>query len=160
MSSAEPLPMGSVASTIGPPAIPQPWVLPSRGRAAMIGLILTESAFFTIFVTAYVFYIGKSLTPPYPRDVLSYPIFNTICLLSSSATIALASSALRNGFMRRFATLWFITLALGVEFLIGTGLEWYRLIYHDGLTIRTNLFGTTYYSLVGLHAFHVTIGAA
>ena len=53
---------------------------------------------------------------------------------------------------------WFITFALGLEFLIGTALEWHRLIYHDGLTIRTNLFGTTYYSLVGLHALHVTIG--
>jgi cytochrome c oxidase subunit 3/cytochrome o ubiquinol oxidase subunit 3 len=132
----------------------------SRGRVGMIALIVTESAFFTIFVTAYAFYIGKSLTPPYPREVLSYPIFNTVCLLSSSVTIALASKALRSGFIRRFAILWLITLALGVEFLIGTGREWHRLIYHEGLTIRTNLFGTTYYSLVGLHATHVTIGAA
>ena len=42
--------------------------------------------------------------------------------------------------------------------MIGTAMEWHQLIYHDGLTIRTNLFGTTYYSLVGLHALHVTIG--
>jgi cytochrome c oxidase subunit 3/cytochrome o ubiquinol oxidase subunit 3 len=152
--------MGAMAGTVAPPAIPDPWVLPRRGRAGMIALILTESAFFTIFVTAYVFYIGESLTPPYPRDVLTYPIFNTICLLSSSVTIALAASALRGGATRRFGLLWFITLALGVEFLIGTGLEWHRLIYHAGLTIRTNLFGTTYYSLVGLHAFHVTVGAS
>jgi cytochrome c oxidase subunit 3 len=160
MSSAEPLRLDAAAGTVAPPAIPDPWVLPSRGRAGMIALIITESAFFTIFVTAYVFYIGKSLTPPYPRDVLSYPVFNTVCLLSSSVTIALASNALGHGRMRRFAILWFITLALGVEFLAGTGLEWHRLIYQDGLTIRTNLFGTTYYSLVGLHAVHVTIGAS
>ena len=159
MSSAEPLPIGRVTHAGAPPAIADPWVMPSRGRVGMIALIITESAFFTIFVTAYAFYIGKSLNPPYPRDVLSYPIFNTICLLSSSVTIALASSSLRLGLIRRFAILWFITLALGVEFLVGTGLEWHRLIYHDGLTIRTNLFGTTYYSLVGLHATHVTIGA-
>src|SRR5271170_7616148 len=138
MSSAEPLRV-TMPVAAAPPAIPDPWVMPSRGRVGMIALILTESAFFTIFVTAYVFYIGKSLTPPFPRDVLSYPIFNTICLLSSSITIALASSALRTGLIRRFAILWFITLALGVEFLVGTGLEWYRLIYRDGLTIRTNL---------------------
>jgi cytochrome c oxidase subunit III len=160
MSSAGPLPIGRVTHAGAPPAIPDPWVMPSRGRAGMVALIITESAFFTIFVTAYAFYIGKSLTPPYPRDVLSYPVLNTICLLSSSVTIALATSALRSGLIRRFAILWFITLALGVEFLIGTGLEWHRLIYHEGLTIRTNLFGTTYYSLVGLHATHVTIGAA
>src|SRR5206468_9128672 len=84
--------------------------------------------------------------------------FNTICLLSSSVTIALAARALRNGWIKRFAVSWFVTLALGVEFLIGTGREWHRLIYQVGLTIRTNLFGTTYYSLVGLHALHVTIG--
>jgi cytochrome c oxidase subunit III len=160
MSSAGPLTISRVTHAGAPPAIPDPWVMPSRGRAGMIALIITESTFFTIFVTAYAFYIGKSLTPPYPREVLSYPIFNTICLLSSSVTIALASKALRGGLVRRFAILWFITLALGVEFLIGTGLEWHRLIYHEGLTIRTNLFGTTYYSLVGLHATHVTIGAA
>jgi cytochrome c oxidase subunit III len=159
MSSAEPSMIDAMAGTVTPPAIPDPWILPSRGRVGMIALIATETTFFTIFVTAYVFYIGKSLTPPYPRDVLSYPLFNTVCLLSSSLTIALASSALRIGSIRRFAILWFITLALGVEFLIGTGLEWHRLIYHDGLTIQTNLFGTTYYTLVGLHATHVTIGA-
>jgi cytochrome c oxidase subunit 3/cytochrome o ubiquinol oxidase subunit 3 len=160
MSSADALMRDATVGAIAPPVIPDPWLIPSRGRVGMIALFVTESAFFTIFVTAYAFYIGKSLTPPYPRDVLSYPILNTVCLLSSSVTIALASGALHRGLMRRFAIFWFVTLALGVEFLVGTGLEWYRLIYHDGLTIRTNLFGTTYYSLVGLHATHVTIGAA
>ena len=42
--------------------------------------------------------------------------------------------------------------------MFGTGCEWRQLIYDEGLTIQTNLFGTTYYSLVGLHAFHVTVG--
>jgi cytochrome c oxidase subunit 3/cytochrome o ubiquinol oxidase subunit 3 len=151
--------MSAITVAMAPPAIPEPWIMPSRGRAGMLALIITESVFFSIFVTAYVFYIGKSLNPPYPRDVLSYPLFNTICLLSSSVTIALAAHALRRGTIKRFAVLWFVTLALGVEFLIGTGREWHRLIYQVGLTIRTNLFGTTYYSLVGLHALHVTIGA-
>jgi cytochrome c oxidase subunit 3/cytochrome o ubiquinol oxidase subunit 3 len=49
-------------------------------------------------------------------------------------------------------------MALGALFLFGTAQEWRRLIYDHGLTISTNLFGTTYYSLVGLHAFHVTLG--
>src|SRR5580658_10759719 len=114
MSSADPLAISRITHAGAPPAIPDPWVMPSRGRAGMIALIVTETAFFTIFVTAYVFYIGKSLTPPYPREVLSYPVFNTICLLSSSLTIALASRALSTGAIRKFAVLWFITLALGV----------------------------------------------
>jgi len=54
--------------------------------------------------------------------------------------------------------LWALTLALGALFLYGTTRVWYNLIYNHGLTISTNLFGTTYYSLVGLHAFHVTVG--
>jgi cytochrome c oxidase subunit 3/cytochrome o ubiquinol oxidase subunit 3 len=54
--------------------------------------------------------------------------------------------------------LWFETIALGAAFLYGTAKEWHRLIYRDGLTISTNLFGTTYYSLVGLHGFHVVVG--
>src|SRR5882757_8830479 len=132
--------------------------LPSRGRVGILVLILTESVFFSIFVAAYIFYIGKSLNGPMPKDVLSVPILNTICLLSSSITIVLAVRALQAGSIRTFGIWWLATLALGIEFMIGTALEWRRLIYVDHLTIRTNLFGTTYYTLVGLHALHVTIG--
>ena len=133
------------------------WRLPSRGRVGMFGLIIGESAIFTIFVVAYVYYIGRSLNGPTPK-ILEVPIFNSICLLSSSITIILAEHAIARGLMRRFAALWGLTMALGIGFLIGTGIEWHKLIFEDHLTIRTNLFGTTYYSLVGLHATHVVVG--
>src|SRR5467141_4765323 len=132
--------------------------LPSRGRVGMLVLIAAEAAIFTIFVVAYIFYIGKSLTGPTPQDVLAAPIFYSICLLSSSVTIHLAVKALRAGNVRNFSRWWFSTITLGVIFLYGTAKEWHRLIYRDGLTISTNLFGTTYYSLVGLHGFHVVVG--
>ncbi len=134
------------------------WELPERGRVGMLALIAAESAIFVIFVVAYLFYIGKSLAGPTPRDVLRVPIFYTICLLSSSLTIHFAVKAIRDGRIGSFRNWWFGTIALGAAFLFGTGQEWYRMIYKDGLTISTNLFGTTYYSLVGLHAFHVTVG--
>jgi cytochrome c oxidase subunit III len=134
------------------------WTLPSRGRVGMVCLIAAESAIFTIFVVAYIFYIGKSLSGPTPRDVLTLPIFSTICLLSSSLTIHMAVRSLRSANIALFGFLWLLTLMLGAIFLIGTGREWHRLIFHEGLTVGTNLFGTTYYSLVGLHAFHVTFG--
>jgi cytochrome c oxidase subunit 3/cytochrome o ubiquinol oxidase subunit 3 len=124
----------------------------------MFSLIAAESSIFTIFVVAYIFYIGKSLGGPTPQQVLEVPVFNTICLLSSSLTIHMAVSALRRGRSGAFNLYWFLTLALGTIFLAGTAREWYRLIYDSGLTISTNLFGTTYYSLVGLHAFHVVAG--
>src|SRR5437899_3777348 len=134
------------------------WKLPYRGKVGMACLILAESAIFTIFVVAYLYYLGKSLSGPTPREVLETPIFYTICLLSSSLTIHIAGKLLESGRRVAFLGLWLLTLILGALFLYGTGQEWHRLIYERGLTISTNLFGTTYYSLVGLHAFHVTAG--
>jgi cytochrome c oxidase subunit III len=136
----------------------QPWHLPSRGRVGMYCLILGESAIFIIFVIAYIFYIGKSLYGPTPQQVLEVPIFNSICLLSSSVTIWLAERAIEHGKVKTFGIWWALTALLGLIFLVGTGMEWNKLIYHDGLTISTNLFGTTFYSLVGLHASHVIFG--
>src|SRR5215471_13160133 len=144
-----------------PLVIPEPevsWSLPARGYVGMFGLILAEAAIFTIFIIAYIYNIGKSVTGPQPRDVLRVPVFFTICLWLSSLTIHFAGKALRAGSIRAFMLRWFLTIALGAAFLAGTAREWYHLIYDEGLTIRTNLFGTTYYSLVGLHAFHVTVG--
>ena len=129
-----------------------------RGRVGMVGLIVAESSLFAVFVVAYLFYIGKSLNGPYPKDVLELPIFNTVCLLSSSITIAVALRALRTGAARRSGVWFLVTIVLGAVFLAGTAREWYGLIVGHGLTIGTNLFGTTFYSLVGLHASHVIVG--
>src|SRR4029077_12059231 len=137
---------------------PPAWTLPYRGKVGMACLIIAESAIFTIFVVAYLFYVGKRLTGPTPREVLETPIFYTICLLSSSLTIHVASRFLERGKRGSFLGLWLLTIILGALFMYGTAREWHRLIYEHGLTISTNLFGTTYYSLVGLHATHVTLG--
>jgi cytochrome c oxidase subunit III len=146
------------ADTLTLPAESADWSLPSRRKVGVIGVILTESALFTIFVTAYLFYIGKSATGPYPNQVLDLPILATICLLSSSLTVVLAERAFRRGNTRGFHLWWLITILLAVVFLGSTALEWQKLIFRDHLTISTNLFGTTFYSLVGLHASHVIVG--
>jgi len=148
--------VSSVSTTSG--TLETQWALPSRGHVGMLCLIAAESAIFIIFVVAYVFYIGKSVTGPTPKEVLEIPIFATICLLSSSVTIHLALSSIRREKLGAFKLWWFATFVLGAIFLCETGLEWHRLIFEKGLTVRTNLFGTTYYSLVGLHASHVTVG--
>jgi len=134
------------------------WELPTRGRVGMFALIAAETSIFVIFVVAYIFYIGKSVTGPMPAEALKVPAFFTICLFSSSLTIHLAVKALRQADIRRFSRWWLATIALGATFLYGTAREWQRLIYEVGLTISANLFGTTYYSLVGLHGFHVVVG--
>jgi cytochrome c oxidase subunit 3 len=135
-----------------------PWVLPNRGIVGMACLIMAESAIFLIFVVAYIYYIGKSLSGPLPAQVLDLPILGTICLLSSSVTIHFAVSALRKANIRGCTLSLAGTVLLGAIFLMTTAREWYHLIHDVGLTIRTNLFGTTFYSLVGLHATHVAIG--
>jgi cytochrome c oxidase subunit 3/cytochrome o ubiquinol oxidase subunit 3 len=124
----------------------------------MATLIVAETAIFTIFVVAYIYYLGRDQYGPSPREVLELPIFNTVCLLSSSLTIWVSERAIERSKMRLFTLWWGVTWLLGAIFLAGTGREWYKLIRYDNLTIRTNLFGTTYYSLVGLHATHVVVG--
>jgi cytochrome c oxidase subunit III len=130
----------------------------SRGRAGVVGFIVAETSLFAVFVVAYLFYIGKSLNGPYPKDVLDLPLPGTVCLLSSSVTVALATRALAAGRVARAGSWLFVTVVLGLVFLGGTAQEWRRLIVEQGLTIGTNLFGTTFYPLVGLHASHVILG--
>jgi cytochrome c oxidase subunit 3 len=148
--------VSTVATTLTPESAD--WSQPSKGRTAMICVIIAESAIFSIFVVAYLYYIGKSASGPTPRQVLDLPILSSICLLSSSATITFAIRALISGDTGRFGFWWLATIVLGGYFLFETGREWHDLIYNKGLTIQTNLFGTTFYSLVGLHAFHVLVG--
>jgi cytochrome c oxidase subunit 3/cytochrome o ubiquinol oxidase subunit 3 len=146
------------AATVTAPQIEMPLGHEWRGHVGMWCLITAESAIFSIFVVAYLYYAGKSLSGPTPREVLDVPIFNSICLFSSSFSIVMAERAIRRGAIRMFGIWWFVTMALGAIFILGTAREWRHLIYDKGLTISSSLFGTTFYSLVGLHGFHVLVG--
>jgi len=129
-----------------------------KARVGMGSLILMETAFFLTMLVVYLYYMGQSLIGPYPEDVLELPIFNSICLISSSFTVVLATRALARDRRGPFLGWLALTIALGVEFLVGTGLEWRELIVEHGLRIDTNMFGSTFYTLVGFHAFHVAFG--
>src|ERR1700747_3053326 len=110
-------------------ALQQPdWILPDRGRVGVLCLIVTEFAIFSIFVVAYVFYIGKSLTGPTPSQVLELPIWAAICLLSSSITVAIAERALKGNQIKQFKLWTGTTILLGLEFLRNTAVEWRHLI--------------------------------
>src|SRR5216683_3845627 len=107
--------MNAPVPTISAEAVAMPSF--SKGRVGMVGLIIAESALFTIFVVAYLFYLGKSLAVPSPQQVLELPLINTICLLSSSATITAAVRALGRGRVDLFRIWWVATIALGIYFL-------------------------------------------
>jgi cytochrome c oxidase subunit 3/cytochrome o ubiquinol oxidase subunit 3 len=126
----------------------------------MVSFLVSEVALFGTLIVTYIFYLGKDVVGPTPAKALKLPLVlcTTACLLLSSATIHVAERALGQGKHRGFLLWWAATIALGMVFLVGTGFEWHELISRHHLTITRNLFGSTYYTLVGLHATHVTAG--
>ena len=150
---------GGAATTLPIP----PDIVPERNLLAaewgVLSFLLSEVAFFATLIVAYVAFKGRDVVGP-SAEVLSLPLAlgTTACLVASSFTIHLATHALGHGARAMFRWWWLASIALGVAFLTGTAFEWYGLIVHEGLTISRNLFGTTFFTLVGFHALHVTGG--
>src|SRR5258708_21210287 len=111
------------------------WGPSARGRLGMYCLIAAEAAIFTIFVVAYLFYLGKSLSVPTPQQVLHVPVLFTISLLWSSVTIHLAVRSLRKAKTGAVPRWWLLTLFLGATFLAGPAVDPRRLMYDQALTI-------------------------
>jgi cytochrome c oxidase subunit 3 len=131
-----------------------------RVRVGMIAFLISEAAFFSTLVVAYITYMHQTTSGPTPEEVLKLPLAvgGTICLLTSSMTVHLAAGALRGARMGAYYSTLFATIVLGALFLFLTAVEWRELIFEHHLTISRNLFGTTYFTLVGFHAAHVTVG--
>jgi cytochrome c oxidase subunit III len=159
----------STAETTRGPAIGQTYPVPppivaertlSPGQWGVLSFLVSEVALFGTLIVTYLFYLGKNLVGPTPAEALSLSLAlcTTACLLASSGTVHVAEKALHRGTQGGFLLWWLATIVLGVLFLSGTAYEWHGLIVDHGLTISRNLFGTTFYTLVGLHALHVTGG--
>jgi cytochrome c oxidase subunit 3/cytochrome o ubiquinol oxidase subunit 3 len=146
------------AFPVPPPIAPERTLTP--GQWGVISFLVSEVALFGTLIVTYLFYLGKDVVGPTPAVALHLPLVlvTTACLLASSGTVHLAEKALHRDNQGGFVLFWLATIVLGALFLGGTAYEWYGLIVHHGLTISRNLFGTTYYTLVGLHALHVTGG--
>jgi cytochrome c oxidase subunit 3/cytochrome o ubiquinol oxidase subunit 3 len=143
---------------VPPPIVPERML--NSAQWGMASFLLSEVAFFCTLIATYVAFMGKDTVGPTPAQALSLPlvILTTICLLSSSVVIHFAERSLKRGQQRTFSLLLAGTAVLGIVFLIGTAVEWRGLIIGHHLTIGRNLFGTTYYTLVGFHGLHVTVG--
>jgi cytochrome c oxidase subunit 3/cytochrome o ubiquinol oxidase subunit 3 len=150
-------PMGQAVPV--PPAITPERTL-SPGQWGVLCFLVSEVALFGTLIVTYLFYLGRDIVGPTPADALRLPLVlcTTAVLLASSGTVHVAEKALHRGAQGGFVLWWLATIILGALFLCGTAYEWYGLIVDHGLTISRNLFGTTYYTLVGLHALHVTGG--
>lgn len=135
-------------------------ILHEKTRLMMLLFISSETIFFAFLITAFVFYHGsvKDAGPTASRslDPLKTGLFS-IALFLSSATMWLSLRALRKQrqrVMKRWLT---ATIILGAIFLVGQGHEYAHMI-GENITVRSNLFGTTFYTLTGFHGLHVLIG--
>lgn len=152
-------PLSGTASS--PQHLPQTMQL-NPTKVGMLAFLLSEVAFFSTLITTYIVFLRETVnsSTPKPADVFHMPLVfaSTGCLLFSSVTIHLADTSFRRGNRAGFLGWWGMTMLLGATFIACTAKEWLDLINKDGVTISRNMFGSTYFTLVGFHAAHVTIG--
>ena len=87
------------------------------------------------------------------------PFWNTLCLVTSSGTIALAEAALKKDNRKAFKLWMVVTLTLGYIFVVLQSVEYYEAYAHMGLTLGAGIYGTTFFLMTGFHGFHVCLGA-
>ena len=119
----------------------------------------SECLFFGSLIATYLVYRNQSLVGPYPEEIIDVPItsVSTFVLLMSSLAMVLALNAIQRD-RKILGRFWILgTAALGSGFLGFQVFEFNEFV-HKGLTPRTNLFGTTFFTLTGFHGAHVTVG--
>ena len=150
-------------------------------KIAIWAFIGSECMLFVSLISTYLIYKGRSLVGPYPHEVwvspsgetfkpiLNIPVTSasTFVLLMSSLAMVLALAAVQNKNVPKRTTgekilgsskLWlWMTALLGTTFLGFQAYEFTSFV-HEGLTIRTNLFGSSFFTLTGFHGAHVTAG--
>jgi heme/copper-type cytochrome/quinol oxidase subunit 3 len=128
-------------------------------KLAMWLFLASDCLLFGALITAYVLYRGASLTGPYPSDVfdIAYTSVSSFVLLASSLTMVLALNAAQSRDMGRMRLWLLATAMLGLTFVGGQVYE-FTSFYREGLSLSTNLFGTTFFVLTGFHGTHVAVG--
>ena len=119
----------------------------------------SDVMFFGAFIATYLVYRGKSLVGPYPSEILNIPVtsVSTFVLLMSSLAMVLGLHYVKEGDKNK-GTLWILVVVLLGSVFMGFQFVEFREFAHLGLTPRTNIFGTTFFILTGIHGAHVTIG--
>ncbi len=129
-------------------------------RKLLMWLFLgSECLFFGGFISTYLLYRNRNISGPYPEDLFDIPFtsVSSFVLLMSSVSMVLALAAIQKGDIRRMRIWLLATSLLGVVFLGGQAFEFTE-FYREGLTLETNMFGTTFFVLTGFHGAHVTVG--
>jgi heme/copper-type cytochrome/quinol oxidase subunit 3 len=134
----------------------------SNNKLAIWMFIASEALFFGAFLATYFLYRGRDaqfLKGPTPSQLLNIPFTSvtTFVLLMSSLTMVLALDAIRRGLHRQFRVWMLATALFGLTFIGGQVYEFTE-FYREGLHLSTNLFGSTFFILTGLHGAHVVVG--
>jgi heme/copper-type cytochrome/quinol oxidase subunit 3 len=128
-------------------------------KIAFWTFIGSECLLFGTLISTYLVYEGRSVVGPTTQEILNLPLttISTFVLLMSSLAMVLALAAVTSG-DRKYSIVWLATTALlGLVFLGFQVVEFTEFV-HEGLTISTNLFGSTFFTLTGCHGLHVAVG--
>jgi heme/copper-type cytochrome/quinol oxidase subunit 3 len=132
--------------------------LPHR-KLMMWAFLASDCMFFGALMSTYVIYHGRSLQGPYPLDVfdLELTTLSTFVLLMSSLTMVLTLVAIQRDQRRLFQFWVSLTILCGMVFL---GFQVYEFSHfaHEGLSLQGSLFGSSFFTLTGMHGIHVSIG--
>ena len=131
----------------------------SNEKVAMWAFLGSECLLFGALISTYLLYRGKSVSGPTPHKIydIPYTSVSSFVLLMSSLTMVLALAAIQRGDSRRLRVWLLATALLGATFISGQVYEFTSFI-REGLTIKTNLFGSSFFVLTGFHGVHVTLG--
>ncbi|MGH9150766.1 MAG: cytochrome c oxidase subunit 3 [Acidimicrobiales bacterium] len=131
----------------------------SNEKLAMWTFLGSECLLFGALISTYLLYKGRSVSGPGPQDVydIPYTSVSSFVLLMSSLTMVLALSAIQRGDLRRLQVWLLATALLGSSFIAGQVYEFTSFV-REGLTLSTNLFGSSFFVLTGFHGVHVTLG--
>lgn len=128
-------------------------------KLAFWAFIGSECLLFGSLISTYLVYKGRSVSGPTPHEILNIPVtsVSTFDLLMSSLAMVLALAAVSRG-EKLWARVWLaMTAFLGLVFLSFQFYEFSSFV-REGLTIKTNLFGSTFFTLTGTHGAHVAVG--
>ncbi len=138
---------------------PGPSAALTNPKLAMWLFLASDCLFFGAFISAYLLYRGREQSGPTPRELFDIPFTSatSFILLMSSLGMVLALAAIQRGDHRRFR-LWIMATALfGATFVAGQIFEFTE-FYRKGLSLDTNLFGSSFFVLTGFHGAHVCMG--
>lgn len=134
-----------------------------ENRKLMMWLFLaSDCMFFGSLIATYMIYRGRTEdmgVGPFPHELIDIPFtsVSAFVLLMSSLTMVLSLGSLQKGNVRNSRIWLAATAILGTTFLGGQFFEFTE-FYHEGLTLQTNIFGSTFFTLTGFHGLHVGLG--